>query len=145
MGRIRGKALRELDDWSQDFRPLLVEREGEETADAILADARARLDAMLPTIPDPGWTAAHMREFTIGGAIYVALHLALRERGYDAAKTWAICEPATRAHFARMSPSKRKLASDGMFGWPHRRQGPPTDDRVGSRLLRRRGVGKLLG
>jgi hypothetical protein len=118
MDRIRGRALKELEDWSKDFRPLLVEREGEEAAEAILADARQRLEAMLPTIPDPGWTAPHMRMFTLGGAIYVALHLALRERGYDAAGSWSICERATRAHFDRMSPSMRKLASDGMFGWP---------------------------
>lgn len=118
MTSVRRRALAELADWSKDFRPLLVEREGEAEADAILEDARARMEAMAGTIPDPGFTAQHMLVFTLAGAVYVAMHLALRPRGYDAARTWEVCDAATRAHFRRMSPMQRKLASDGIFGWP---------------------------
>lgn len=108
----------ELDGWADDFVGALSAREGEATARAILDDARERLDAMLATIPDPGWAAPQMRAFTIGGAIYVAVHLALAARGGGAKESWAVCEEATRAHFARMRGMQRKLATDGMFGWP---------------------------
>lgn len=118
LDRIRSRVHAELDGWNEDFLPALAEREGEDGARAVLEDARARLDGMLERIPDPGWTAPHMRAFTMSGAIYVAVHLALAARGREAKESWAICEQATRAHFARMSGTQKKLASDGMFGWP---------------------------
>jgi hypothetical protein len=113
--KIRGRALRELEGWRADFVGALADR-GD--AAEIVDDAKERLDAMLGSIPDPGWAAPHMRAFTMGGAIYVAMYLALAARGYDAAAAWAVCEAATRAHFARMSGMEKRLASDGLFGWP---------------------------
>lgn len=118
MGAIRGQVLGELAKWRGVLEGALEPREGREAAEAIVADAAERLGAMCDSIADPGWTAPHMRAFTIGGAIYVAVYLALAERGYDAARAWEVCEAATRARFAGMRGLERKLASDGMYGWP---------------------------
>lgn len=120
LDRIRGRVLRELEGWRDDFAGALASRRAETEVAEILADTEARLIAMLPSIPDPGWTAPHMRAFTISGAIYVALYLALAARGEDAASAWEVCEAATRTHFARMSPMQKRMASDGLFGWPMR-------------------------
>jgi hypothetical protein len=115
---VRGFALREVDGWDRDFRDALAEKEPSIDADALLADTRARLEAMLPTIADPGALAPQMRAFTVGGAIYVAFYLALHARGRDAAQVWTVCERATRLHFERMRGLTRTLASEGMHGWP---------------------------
>lgn len=120
MGGIRRRVLGELDGWVPDLTGALESREPADVAGAVLADARDRLVAIADGTPDPGWTAPHMRAFTISGMIYVAVYLALSARGYDAARAWEVCEEATRSHFARMSGWQKKLASDGMFGWPMR-------------------------
>jgi hypothetical protein len=119
MRGIRGRVLAELDKWMPDLRDALAAREPADV-DAVLADTRERLVGILEGTPDPGWRAAHMRAFTIGGMIYVAFYLALASRGWDAARVWELCEAATKTHFARMSGFEKKLASDGMFGWPMR-------------------------
>lgn len=118
LDRIRGRVLRELAGWRDDFASALAARATEAEIAQILADTEGRLVAMLPSIPDPGWSAPHMRAFTMGGAIYVALYLVLAERGYDAAGAWEVCDAATRTHFARMSPMQKRMASEGLFGWP---------------------------
>lgn len=118
LDRMKGRVLRELAGWRDDFAGALASREDAGRITEILADTEARLVAMLPSIPDPGWSAPHMRAFTMGGAIYVALYLALAARGYDAARAWEVCEAATRTHFARMSGMEKRMASDGLFGWP---------------------------
>ncbi|WP_236516676.1 hypothetical protein [Sandaracinus amylolyticus] len=97
MRAIRGMVMGELGRWRPSLIEALEAHEGREAAEAICDEAASRLDAMLDSIPDPGWTAPHMRAFTIGGAIYVATYLALAPRGYDAARAWEICESATRA------------------------------------------------
>lgn len=115
---ILSRVLGELDGWTNDFRAALAVHEPSEVVDAVLAEQRAHVRAIAAAVPDPGWSAPHMRAFTISGLLYVALHRALAPRGYDAARTWAVCDAATRAHFANMSASERRLASDGMFSWP---------------------------
>ncbi len=115
--KIERRVLQELDGWSKDLRDALLEHDATLPADAILSLARSRLTAMLPTIPDPGLLAPQMRMFTIGGAIYVAFYLALRERGWSAERVWGVCERATRLHFERMSGLEKRLASDGMHSW----------------------------
>lgn len=117
LDRIQPRVLRELAKWKSDFEGALHVR-GEVQAEEILADAEQHLVAMLSSIPDPGWSAPHMRAFTMSGAIYVAFYLALSARSYDAARAWDICELATRTHFERMSPMEKRMASDGLFGWP---------------------------
>jgi hypothetical protein len=109
--------LRELDGWTADFRGALT-REDEASITTILGETRANATRIAATVPDPGWGAPHMRAFTISGLLYVALHQALKTRGYDAAATWAVCDAATKAHFARMSGFEKTLASAGLFSWP---------------------------
>lgn len=118
---IRSTALAELAKWRPHFHAALTQSGVAETeATAIVDAARGRLDALLASAPDPGFAAPHMRAFSISGAIYVAIYLELAARGRDAAGAWAICEAATRAHFAAMGGFEKRLASDGMFSWPMR-------------------------
>lgn len=118
LDRIQGRVVRELAKWRPAIAAAIERREGADVSASVLDDTHARLVAMLPSIPDPGWNAPQMRMFTIGGAIYVATYLALKERGYDAARAWELLDEATRAHFAGMSAAEKRLASDGMFAWP---------------------------
>lgn len=118
MDRIRGRVLGELDRWSVDLEKVLEGREPPEAIDAIARDVRDHLLAIAAATPDPGAFAPQMRAFTIGGAIYVAVYLALAPRGYDAARAWEVCDAATRSRFARMGGLEKKVASDGILSWP---------------------------
>jgi hypothetical protein len=115
---ILGRVRSELAGWVPDLREALAAREPAEVVEAVLTETEANLMRIVETTPDPGWTAPHMRAFTISGAIYVAFYLALAARGRTAAWVWEVCDAATRAHFARMGAFEKKLASDGMFGFP---------------------------
>ncbi len=115
---MKAFALKELAGWAKDVRDALAAQAPELPFDAVHAEARAHLEAMLPTIPDPGALAPQMRAFTTGGAIYVAYYLALHARGWDAARVWQVLDVATKLHFERMSGFEKRLASDGMFSWP---------------------------
>lgn len=118
LSAISPRVLKELEGWEPDLREALAKKEPADLVEAVLGETRGHLETICRTTPDPGWTAPHMRAFTISGAIYVAFHLALAPRGYDAARTWPVLEAATRSHFGRMSPLEKRMASDGMFGWP---------------------------
>lgn len=118
LDRVEGFVTKELAGWSRDLRDALAEQAPELEGDTIVERARTHLVAMLPTIPDPGALAPQMRAFTVGGAIYVAVYLALRTEGWDAARAWRMLERATTLHFERMSGLEKRLASDGMFSWP---------------------------
>lgn len=102
LANVLGTVLRELDGWTPDLSGALT-RESAESITAILAETRANATTVAATVPDPGWSAPHMRAFTIAGVVYVAFYKALSPRGYDAAATWTVCDAATKAHFARMS------------------------------------------
>ncbi|MFO0617422.1 MAG: L-2-amino-thiazoline-4-carboxylic acid hydrolase [Polyangiaceae bacterium] len=104
--------LREFDKWVDVLGP-----EVEKASGSIVA-VRDHFRALLGRMPDPGWRAPTMRLFSISGAIYVAVYLALRDRGVDAAGAWAVCESATRTRFTRMKGLERTAASSGMFSAP---------------------------
>lgn len=92
--------------------------EGPAFVAAVLDDAAGRLPALAERTPDPGLLAPHMRAFTSGGLLYVAVHLALKDRGWDPARSWVVCEAATKARFSSMKGLERSAASGGMFSWP---------------------------
>ena len=81
----------------------------------MLTEQETHFLRLLAQAADPGWQAPHMRSFTIGGAVYIAMYLALAPRGLSPAECWTVCEGATRARFAAMSGIERWLASQGMF------------------------------
>lgn len=113
LGLRERACLRELDKWVDDLRP------GLERAGAPISAVRDHFRALLPKMPDPGWRAPTMRLFSVSGAIYVATYLALRDVGASAADAWAVCDAATRSHFARMGRLER-AAAGAMFSAPMR-------------------------
>ncbi len=121
LDRIRPTALGELAKWQLHFERALVASGLDAAATAaVIEGVRARLPVLLSSAPDPGLAAPHMRAFSVSGVIYVAMYLELASRGQSAAAAWAICEAATRARFAAMKGLEKRLATDGMFGWPMR-------------------------
>lgn len=118
LANIQGFVLRQLAGWSKDLADALAEVAPELRVEPQLEHTREHLLKMLPTIPDPGGLAPHMRAFTVGGAIYVAFYLALKSEGCDAGRTWQVLERATQLHFERMRGVERRLASAGLFSWP---------------------------
>lgn len=109
------QAHAELKRWQVELVPLILDAIGAQHRAAIETALPAQLDRLLTLMPDPGWRAAQMRAFSIGGAIYIAVYLALREHGLTAEQTWAICEEATRLHFTRMPALQRWLLGKTMF------------------------------
>lgn len=117
----RASAARaELARWREDFEGALAAQFPAAEIPSLWAAIGARFDELLEKMPDPGWRAPTMRAFSTSGAIYVAVRLVLASRGLDAARTWTVCEAATRAHFAKMKGMERSAASSGMFSWPMR-------------------------
>lgn len=120
MASLRGRVRAEYDRWYDDLRAPLELREGPLEARELLAQVWSRAEGLLEKMPDPGARAPTMRAFSTSGLLYIAVFLALRERGYDAARAWEVCDAATRAHFARFSRLERWAASAGMFSLPMR-------------------------
>ncbi len=115
----RASAARaELARWRDDLTDALAAKFPAAELPALWDAICARFDELLAMAPDPGWRAPTMRVFSTAGALYVAVFLALVPRGFDAAGAWAVCEAATRSHFARMRGLERSAASAGMFSWP---------------------------
>jgi len=116
--RSARRVLAELERWTEDLLPALRERESPEAAAEILDRARAELRGLAPRIQDPGWAAPHMRTFSLTGALYIAVYLALAPRGYAPPEAWAVCERATRRHFARIPRAGISLAAAAFFSRP---------------------------
>lgn len=114
----RSLVLSELRTWRPDFESALGAREPGDVVASVLDAVTTRATAIADTVADPGALAPHMRAFTTSGVLYVAVYLALRDRGYDAARTWDVCDAATRSRFARMKGLERAAASSGLFSWP---------------------------
>jgi hypothetical protein len=120
MQRIRSTANAEFARWRGDYAAALTPRLDAGDVDLALADMGRELGGLLSQMPDPGPCAPTMRAFSVAGALYVAMFLALRPRGFDAPRAWEVCDDATRRHFARMGWIERTLASAGMFSAPMR-------------------------
>jgi hypothetical protein len=95
--RVQQFVMKQLTGWSQDLRDALAEEAPELPFEPQLERTRERLAAMLPTIPDPGPLAPQMRAFSVGGAIYVAFHLALRAEGVGRPHGPGRCSSARRS------------------------------------------------
>jgi hypothetical protein len=115
LGLKARSAARDFGAWRGDFASALSARFSPADVEAILADAHRSFHELLDRMPDPGWRAPPMRAFSRSGALYVAFYLVLRPRRVDAQGAWAVCDQATRRHFARMSGLERRLASRGLF------------------------------
>lgn len=112
------RVLAEFDRWAEDLREALLTRETPDEAGEVLARAREELDGLVPRMADPGWRAPHMRTFSITGAIYVAVYLALAARGCSPAEAWEVCDQATRRRFARLPRPARSIMSATFFSRP---------------------------
>lgn len=120
MASRRGRVRAEYDRWYEDLRAALEPREGAAVTREVLEEVWRRAEGLLERMPDPGARAPTMRAFSTAGLLYIAVYLALRERGYDAARSWEVCEAATRSRFGRFSWLERWASSAGMFSLPMR-------------------------
>lgn len=111
------RVLAEFDRWAEDLREALLVRETPDAAGEVVARARDELRGMIPRMADPGWRAPHMRSFSITGAIYVAVYLALAAWGYAPAEAWEACERATRRRFERIPRPARSVMAATFFSW----------------------------
>lgn len=112
------RVFAEFDRTAEDLREALLVRETPGVAGEVLARARDELRGMIPRMEDPGWRAPHMRAFSIAGAIYVAVYLALAARGYSPAEAWEVCERATRRRFERIPRAARSIMAAAFFSRP---------------------------
>jgi hypothetical protein len=115
MTAISAQAFSELSRWEVEFQPLIVERLGEQAAQALPAEVRRQLEKLLGMMPDPGWRAPQMRAFSLAGALYIAYYLALKQHGLGAAEIWQLCEQGTRNHFLNQGRFHRRVLSWMMF------------------------------
>ena len=112
---IERQAFAEFDNWVPDFRQALAEALPNDEPTQALDKTRERFRQLLAAMPDPGLGAPMQRSFSISGAIYIAVYLVLHDRGFNAARSWDVCEAATRLHFGRMRGFARWAAANGMF------------------------------
>jgi len=133
---IRRLALAELARWEPFLKPEL----GKHGDDAFVADVlslqRREFERLLTLGEDPGWFAPQMRMFSLSGAVYIALFLALKSRSFSPQRVWDVCDAATRRRFAATQGVERWLAGPGMLSRAMQRM---------SRWLARRSQQKPLG
>ncbi len=115
LSRIERQALREFANWLPDYGPALTHALAPNDVPTALDDIRTRFRELLAVMPDPGFQAPMQRAFSISGAIYIAVYLALQPRGFDAPRVWDVCDAATRTHFERFRGFARWASSEGMF------------------------------
>jgi hypothetical protein len=115
LSRIEGRALSDFEGWRPDFLLAFGNAPGIDAPAHVLDDVRERFRELLAVMPDPGFRAPLQRAFSISGAMYIAVYLALHPRGFDAARAWDVCDEATRAHFGRLRGFARWASSAGMF------------------------------
>ncbi|MBL9008646.1 MAG: L-2-amino-thiazoline-4-carboxylic acid hydrolase [Myxococcales bacterium] len=115
---IRRFAFRELARWQPFLRPALLAHKDGSFADEVLAAQRREFERLLDLAEDPGWFAPQMRMFTLSGAVYIALFLALSRHGVSAQRVWEVCDAATRQRFAATQGVERWLAGPGMLSGP---------------------------
>jgi hypothetical protein len=112
IGRI---ARMECSRWEPFLRAELSQHGDARFVEEVLSAQHRELDRLLELGEDPGWFAPQMRMFSLSGAVYIALFLALAPRGFSAQRVWEVCDAATRARFAKTQGVERWLAGPAML------------------------------
>lgn len=119
--RRANRALREFDQTAELMSAHLTHRYGEAEAAALVADARARLVAMLPRVSwVEGRSAAAMNSFLRITAEEIAVYQAVVARGGTAAGAWELCHRGLRLAASRVPAWKKRLMNRILFSGPVR-------------------------
>jgi hypothetical protein len=112
LDRKSERLLRDFDKTAGLARGFLVERYGEEGADALRRSARKHYEEIIPQVPwVKGARAGAFNSFLRITAQEVAVYKAVQERGGTAAEAWEICQDAIRLRLDALPTWKRSLAA----------------------------------
>ena len=108
--------LRDFDKTAELAKRFLVERYGENGADALYRDARANYQAILPQVSwVKGVRGPAMNAFLRVTAQEIAVYQAVKARGGTAPEAWEICHEANRLRMQAFPKWKRWLLERFMF------------------------------
>jgi hypothetical protein len=102
--RRQDELLSNFDRESGRWQPLLAGRYGSLEAAAMLGNARARFEALIPELPYIGGDENHLTGALVDSARCLALFLAMRHRNHTAADTGRILYDAVRARAGEPRP-----------------------------------------
>jgi hypothetical protein len=107
----KAEFLKEFDEESQYWRPIITLQYGEDFANILLREAREEFEALLPHIPYIGGDENHLTSSLVESVWYLALYKAMRKHGRTAEETGKVLYDATVARIdeapATIPPSER--------------------------------------
>jgi len=110
--------LAEFDHAARRWRTVLSLRCADAFADAVLGEARARFEALIPHLPYIGGDENHLTHSLIGSARCLAFYQAMQARGKSAAETGKVLYDAILAHpqdFVPQIPPDQRLTRDQLM------------------------------
>ena len=112
----RSELLREFAKDARGWGKVLVGHYGHELAKAIIGEARAQYEALLPHIPYIGGDENHLTSSLIRSAECLALYKAMRARGKTAEETGKVLYDAIklRGPSPPVPPARRLITEDLM-------------------------------
>jgi len=100
-----------FDEAAQRWKVILSQRYGDGFAQALLQEARAEFEALVPAIPYIGGDENHLTGSLIGSVRCLAFYRAMKARGKSAADTGKVLYDAVQAHpgdyALQISPAQR--------------------------------------
>jgi hypothetical protein len=110
--------LKGFDEAAQRWMPVLSRRYGGGFADAVLQEARAELEALIPEMPYIGGDENHLTGSLIGSVRCLAFYRAMKARGKSAAETGQVLYDAVQAHpddYVPHIPPSQRLSRDELM------------------------------
>ncbi len=107
--------LRTLDRASGTFRAVITELHGKELARVLVPEMRVNFEMLLPELEDPGSDAPHLRLFLADSALYLALYLAMKQRGFSVAEAWDVTRVVIERRLLKIPPFVRRICTSAFF------------------------------
>ena len=107
-----------FDEAAQRWKVLLAQRYGDGFAQALLREARAEFEALIPLIPYIGGDENHLTGSLIGSVGCLAFYRAMKAHGKSASETGKALYDAVQAHpgdYASQIPPSQRLSRDELM------------------------------
>ena len=107
-----------FDEAAQRWKVILSQRYGDDFAQALLQEARAEFEVLIPTIPYIGGDENHLTGSLIGSVECLAFYRAMKARDKSAADTGKVLYDAVQAHsddHAPQIPPAQRLSRDELM------------------------------
>jgi len=110
--------LASFDEAAQRWNVILSQRYGDDFAQALLQEARAEFEVLIPTMPYIGGDENHLTGSLIGSVGCLAFYRAMKAHGKPAAETGKVLYDAVQTHpgdYALQIPPAQRLSRDELM------------------------------